>query len=94
MTFNRAIEMSQSWHRALGMLGDLFMKYLEADAVTWFLQSWKGGVNGLLICNWGLQQIEINSELKYDTSGVLPGKLGKVPSNWRSLSLLLPMTAA
>jgi len=34
VTFNRAIEMSQSWHRALGMLGDLFMKYLEADAVT------------------------------------------------------------
>jgi len=34
----------------------------------------------------GLQQMEINSELKYDTSGVL---LGKVPSNWRSLLLFL-----
>lgn len=38
----------------------------------------------------GLQQIEIiycNSELKYDTSGVLLGKLGKVTSNWSSLLL-------
>ena len=32
------------------------------------------------------KSILYNSELKYDTSGVL---LGKVPSNWRSLLLFL-----